>query len=417
VARPFPDEAKIKWSEGKLGARGSAVLTSKQRALLRTWLMGKLKLSYAAIAHVSIPTMIEAYNDMTDSKLGALALECKGDHSTSTKTETKTETKQETPTMPETVTELPVTLDKTKEEALRILLAGGMTEAQVRVIARQEAEKVSGPSNLVVIKEKLDGSKVEYKAGIAHWKLPLFIKALEARLNVALIGPAGTGKTTSAEIAAEVLGLPYEFTGACMMPSSLMGFLTATGELAKTAFYRSFVEKGGIHLMDEMDSWEAPALLAANAALANGRASFPDRLHDKHKDFLAVAGMNTIGMGSNRQYVGRKALDASTLDRFAYLDWPTDSALTASFVGVKRPQEKMDLLLGGMMTPSAWLDRVNAVAGAVDKLGLRHLVTPRAVINGHKLFTVGVGRAWVEEMVLWKGLDSDSRTKVEKEAK
>ena len=131
-----------------------------------------------------------------------------------------------------------------------------------------------------------------------------------------MVGPAGSGKTTAAHEAAKALGIPFYFTGAIDSAYKLTGFIDAQGRTVRTAFREAF-EHGGVFLFDEMDSSMPAALLAFNAALANGHADFPDGIIKRHPDFRAIAACNTFGGGANRQYVGRMQLDAASLDRFA----------------------------------------------------------------------------------------------------
>ena len=54
--------------------------------------------------------------------------------------------------------------------------------------------------------------------------------------NVALVGPAGSGKTTMAENIAQELGLDFYFTGALMHEYKLTGFIDAHGTVVRTPF-------------------------------------------------------------------------------------------------------------------------------------------------------------------------------------
>jgi hypothetical protein len=47
---------------------------------------------------------------------------------------------------------------------------------------------------------------------------------------------------------------------------------------------------------------------------------------------------------------------------------------------------------------------------------VRHVVSPRATINGSKLLAAGWSWAQVEEAVIWTGLDSETKTKVNAKA-
>jgi hypothetical protein len=63
-----------------------------------------------------------------------------------------------------------------------------------------------------------------------------------------------------------------------------------------------------------------------------------------------------------------------------------------------------------------WFDRVRKVRGAVMDLKVRHVVSPRATVNGIKLLAAGWDWHNVEEAVIWKGLDADTKNKVQAKA-
>jgi hypothetical protein len=56
---------------------------------------------------------------------------------------------------------------------------------------------------------------------------------------------------------------------------------------------------------------------------------------------------------------------------------------------------------------------VHAVRAAVDRLKVRHIVSPRATIGGAALFRVGVGQVHAENMLIWQGMDAEQRSRVE----
>jgi cobaltochelatase CobS len=76
-------------------------------------------------------------------------------------------------------------------------------------------------------------------------------------------------------------------------------------------------EQGGVYLLDEIDAADANLMVSINAALANGTLANPNGgIHRRHERTIIVAAANTWGRGADACYVGRNALDASTLDRF-----------------------------------------------------------------------------------------------------
>jgi hypothetical protein len=238
------------------------------------------------------------------------------------------------------------------------------------------------------------GKAPSVKLETAHMMLPDIVMACVAGVSPFLVGPAGSGKTTLAEQVATVLKLKFYMAARVTSEFKLMGFRTATGETVRTQFREAF-EKGGVFLFDEVDASDADALTSFNAALANGLGDFPDGMIKRHKDFIAIAAGNTFGRGADRQYVGRNQLDAATLDRFQTFEVDYD--------------EMLELELSGDVE---WARYVQKVRAAIEAEKVRHIVSPRASIQGAKLLAHGMERDKVEEACIWKGLDSASRARV-----
>lgn len=179
--------------------------------------------------------------------------------------------------------------------------------------------------------------------GIQHRNFPMLLKMCNAsmrsgsHLNVWIYGPKGSGKTSAAENVCKALfgSLErYHYNGALATAFQLTGFMDANGKYVSTPF-RDAWENGGVYLFDEIDGSMPDALLALNGALANGVASFPDKMVPRHKDCIIIAGANTTGLGGTTEYVGRFKQDAALTDRFCYLDWPHDDALEDALCGNK----------------------------------------------------------------------------------
>jgi MoxR-like ATPase len=179
------------------------------------------------------------------------------------------------------------------------------------------------------------------------------------------------------------------------MLSQIVGYMSPAGMLVRSVF-RDRYEHGGVFLLDEVDAGNANVLTAINSALANGQCAFPDGMVQRHKDFVCIAAGNTFGIGANRVYVGRCQIDGATRDRFAFLEFPYDEKLEEA-----------------LCNNADWCARVRSVRDAVLKLGVRHVVSPRASISGARMLSAGFALADVENMVLWRGLDSDARSRVE----
>ena len=145
------------------------------------------------------------------------------------------------------------------------------------------------------------------------------------RMNVMLVGPAGSGKTTLGAKVAEALKLPFGAVNctAGMSEGHLTGRsrpkLSGKDLFVKTKFLECY-ENGGVFLLDELDAADSNLLLVINTALANGYCNVPNRDSNpvalRHQDFVCIGTANTVGRGGDRMYVGRNQLDAATLDRF-----------------------------------------------------------------------------------------------------
>jgi MoxR-like ATPase/gas vesicle protein len=230
--------------------------------------------------------------------------------------------------------------------------------------------------------------------GENHFQLLTLLDILKTKLNVYLVGPAGAGKTYAAEKCAEALKVKFYFTGAVASEFKLTGFIDAQGRIVSTQFRKAF-ENGGVFLFDEIDASYPQAVLAFNAALSNDYMDFPDKRVSRHKDFYCIAAANTYGQGADRQYVGRNQLDAASLDRFVFLDWKYDENLERKLAGNQD-----------------WSDYVQKIRRFIEKDKTRHVVSPRASINGAKLLANGIPREIVEQIILWKDLDETIKAKI-----
>jgi cobaltochelatase CobS len=96
-------------------------------------------------------------------------------------------------------------------------------------------------------------------------------------------------------------------------------------------------------------------------------------------------------------YVGRNALDAATLDRFATLEMRYDQAL----------ERRIALLAsaGNEALAQAWLETVQAMRAACHEHEIRHIVSPRATQQGLRLLCGGITAEGATIMVLRRGLD------------
>lgn len=151
-------------------------------------------------------------------------------------------------------------------------------------------------------------------------------RLVSCRVNVLLVGPAGSGKTTAAAMLAEELELPFYRVSlsAGVDEGILQGWLLPIEIGGQFAYVPSVMvtayEHGGVVLIDEMDSADPNMLIILNAALDNGAWFIPSRHGapelQRHADFIVIGAANTWGHGRDRKYTGAQCLDERTLSRF-----------------------------------------------------------------------------------------------------
>lgn len=146
----------------------------------------------------------------------------------------------------------------------------------------------------------------------------MLVNMLGAHENIYLYGPAGSGKNVLCEELAAALGVNFYYQNTILTKFDLSGYKNAGGEFEETEFFKAWT-KGGLFMLDECDNSQAEALVALNAALANGYYTFPGvGKVAAHKNFYCVAAGNTNGQGATEEYCGRYKMDESSRDRFFF---------------------------------------------------------------------------------------------------
>ena len=238
--------------------------------------------------------------------------------------------------------------------------------------------------------------------GHKHPRFATLLKAATSRMangyapNIWIAGPAGSGKTHAAHMIAEALGASFHLNGAISMPHELLGFIDAGGTYHGTPF-RDAYENGGVYMFDEVDGSDNAALLALNAALANGHCAFPDKSVTRHKDCLILASANTWGLGATADYVGRTKIDSAFLSRFPVrLDWQYDTALEIAISG-----------------NASFARRVIAARERARTAGLKVLIDPRASQAGAALIANGMTETEAADFTYLANLSAEQRKIVE----
>ena len=271
-------------------------------------------------------------------------------------------------------------------EAVRLSHAQASAEAE-RIMKKWLDERVEQHRE-VVVKSAAGNVKV---AGKTHAAYPKVLQLAGARKNICLVGPAGCGKTHMAAQVAEGLKLPFaaQSMSAGVSESAFVGTLLPTGKGGEyvhlpTPFLEMY-ENGGVFLWDEMDNADANLLVFLNMALGNRSFFLPIRKGatevKKHKNFVAIAAMNTFGHGGDMKYVGRSQLDAATLDRFRI------GMVTMDYVaGLEQSLVKPDVLTWG-----------RAVRTALTTSGIERIMSTRALIDASDMIEAGWTMTAVKE--------------------
>jgi len=248
---------------------------------------------------------------------------------------------------------------------------------------------------------KPDGSTKEIE-GHAHPKFATLLRAASARMangyppSIWLAGPAGSGKTHAGHQLADALDRPFHLNGALSMPHELLGFIDAGGNYHRTPFREAY-EHGGVYMFDEVDGSDNSALLALNAALANGSATFPDAKIKRHPDCIILASANTWGLGATAEYVGRAKIDAAFLSRFPVrIAWDYDNALEIAISGHEK-----------------FARRVISARERARAAGLKVLIDPRASQAGAALIAAGMSEDDAASLTYLANVSADQRRMIE----
>lgn len=417
--------------QATIGPRGSTTVTAENRNDVRRWLRAR-GIPSAIVQGLSMSVLAKAYNDEDDFDGLQAAITTIEQSATQERQEAAQEiaaamNENETPNIFQRIPDQqPNQQPKTEARkapaskgpahnpainpqdqnaaaaelaALIARMAGAqaapLDEARViELIAEHGAQPIINRIEITIP----DRAKIELPDELRHEIFPDLLAEIASGNHVYLVGPAGSGKSTIGEQVARALSRPFYSTNAVRSPFVLLGYMDAKGEYQRTPFRDAF-ENGGIFLFDEIDASDPNAIVALNGALAQPWYAFPDKMVDRHPDFICIAGANTYGAGQDRVYVGRNQLDGASLDRFCFIEMDYDRALEAA------------------LCPNAdWLAHVHAFRDAAQSLKLRHVISPRASIGGARSLAAGVAWPKVEARWLLKGLDAATAAKLRQEA-
>ncbi len=201
--------------------------------------------------------------------------------------------------------------------------------------------------------------------------------------NVYLYGPAGSGKNTICAQVAKALNLDFYYQNTLVTKFDISGYKNAQGIFEETAAYKA-MKNGGLLMLDELDNSQAEAIIALNAALANGYYTFGNGEQVKlHENFRCMAAGNTNGQGATDEYCGRYAMDESSRDRFAFIHVDYNSKIEESL-----SQGHADILdfIRGLRKACAYL-QIRLIAGyrAISKLAKFYNLDANCILDAYIL--------------------------------
>jgi cobaltochelatase CobS len=291
-----------------------------------------------------------------------------------------------------------------RDEAEKVVVPGEIDEDKVREIARQEAAK-NAPR---ITRIELPDQEPREIEGIVHPVMSTVLKMLSRKTNVYLAGPAGTGKSTILEQAAELLGVEFSSISchSQMTGAALFGYQNMTGEYVPTEFRKRF-EHGGVFCIDEIDNGNTAIISALNQALSNSVCAFPDGMIRKNDSFMVGATGNTFGTGPTALHAGRVQLDFASRTRFFGL-----------YVGEDAEIERAMIDSTGLDESSAldWHNVIHDLRRAVETLEMRVPVSMRHAMIGAKALAAGMTRDEALAGTVFFGVPVEQVAKIREES-
>lgn len=263
------------------------------------------------------------------------------------------------------------------------------SEYTVQTIQNKMIELGIEPNRTEIIVKRPDAEPKN--VGAQHKDFKTILQTISAGVNTAIVGPAGSGKTTCVHSVANALGLPFysKSVSAQTGVHEFFGYQDANGNYVRTLFREAY-EYGGVFLLDEFDAGNPNVLASMNQATANGSCAFADKMIEKHENFIVVMAGNTYGHGATSEYVGRNSIDKATLDRFAFIFFDYDEDFEYS-----------------LATNKSWCKTVQGIRKKVFEKKVKTIVSPRATFDGAKLLSSGMDIEMVKKLLIYKGLTED----------
>jgi hypothetical protein len=308
------------------------------------------------------------------------------------------------------------TVDKAQVEAICRAIVDDTLDGINDSLADAVKEAIANaPGSKVTIEVRDRTADVVRSKPDVHMYVPRLVRLLDAGIHVFLWGAPGTGKTTGAMHAAELLGRQFEIDtlDPSTQRSQVQGFQTpnlATGGTtpAHTSFTRCWTE-GKLYIADELDSSPGHVQNLFNSALANGHAPLAWGNVERPKGFLFCGTGNTPGCRTSA-FPDRHNMSGAFKDRLYFMHWPLDPAIEMREGGrkVARPEPRTPRPIDA----GAWVNFVTDVREWAERNAPTLHVTPRASIVGKIALAAGEAVEDVADGLIFRGCDAELRSKV-----
>lgn len=280
-------------------------------------------------------------------------------------------------------------VEETLINSIRALRGGAMDEARVREIFKEMLAMYAeeSPKQVKLAAKKASGNSEEE---VYCQDFDDIVDDISDGFNVYLYGPAGSGKSHTAEQVAERLGLDFYGQTTIQFAHDVRGYGDASGQYQATPFYKAF-KFGGLYFQDEYDRSNAEAAIVLNSALANGWYDFPiEGRVEAHPNFRFIAAGNTKMTGPDEEYVTGQEMDASSRDRFATM-YKVDYL----------HKVEMHIAKGDL----EWVSFVEDLRHAIKAAGIQHIASYRA--TKYAAARKGCDKKKILSRSTLKGLESD----------
>lgn len=169
--------------------------------------------------------------------------------------------------------------------------------------------------------------------GVEHEKLAACLNVINvAKRPLLMTGPAGSGKSYTADKVATACGATAFFTQSKVsFDTDLKGYMDAYGHYVPTALYRAIKRADGgektAYFLDEIFAGDTSCLTVINDLLSDGKMTFPNGETFSAANLIIMAADNTSGNGANNMYNTRNKADKSFLNRFGCIHVDYDKAI------------------------------------------------------------------------------------------